>query len=64
MFSKLFLVNYYSLFVERPGTVRLIDADRVRISNNMHMCVFYIYMKRGIEISALGRPKKPPTSIN
>lgn len=53
-------MNYYSLFVERPGTVHLIDADRVKISNIMHMCIFYIYMERRIEISALGRPKKKP----
>jgi len=28
-----------SLFIERPGTVCLSNADRVRISNIMHKCI-------------------------
>lgn len=53
-------MNYYSVFVEKSGTVCLADADGVGISNIVHMCIFYIYMKPGIEISALDRLEKNP----
>lgn len=65
---EIYLANFFSsklsfsLFVKRPGAVCLTDSERVRISNIMHMCIFYIYMKPGVEMSALDRLKKKSLS--
>lgn len=55
-------MNYYSVFVEKSGTVCLADADGVGISNNniITCVIFYIYMRPRIEISALDRLEKKP----